>query len=319
MPRENVSLHELRSALDGASLFFVALLILLAWLFPQRIDRPEETASELLVAGVAYLCAMGISRRITSSIAATAVQISAVLLLYSFLFQAVAAYQHVIFNGWMDELLISWEESLTGTELSVLMQQFVNPPLTEWMMFSYMVYVPLLPLVAIICYRSAGPRGTCDYLLALALGYIICYLGFILFPVASPLYHYPELYTVPLEGGLFTWCGEWLRQNGHYPGGSLPSPHCAAATVMMLMLSRYNRKAFAMTLPVVVSIYVAIVYARYHYATDGIAGILVGILAVRLSPSLAWAWGRLARRARTSLCGFATPSSLQVEERRGGK
>jgi membrane-associated phospholipid phosphatase len=244
------------------------------------------------------------------------VHTSALLLLYSFLFQAVGGYQHLIFSGWMDQMLISWEESIYGIELSLLMQHIVTPPLTEWMMFTYMIYVPLLPAVAFFCYRSAGADGATEYLLALATGYTVCYIGFILFPVASQLYYYPEQYTVPLEGGFFTWCGEWLRANGHYAGGSIPSPHCAAGTVMMLMLYRYNRAAWAATLPIVLTIYVAIVYARYHYVADGLAGILVGVLAVWLSPAMARAWSRLAQRTRFVLCGPLAPSSVRIEERR---
>ena len=316
MPREDDSLHALRGGLDAASLLFVGLLILLAWLFPERVHRPEDTASELLVAGMAYICAVGLTRTIPSPPTATAIHAIAVLFLFSFLFQVIAGYQHLIIGGWMDEALISWEESFTGIELSLLMQHAVNPPLTEWMMFAYVIYIPLLPAVAFICYRSAGPRAATEYLLALALAYIVCYVGFILFPVASPLYHYPERYTVPLEGGFFTWCGEWLREKGHYAGGSLPSPHCAAGTVMMVMLYRYNRRAFALTVPVFITIYVAIVYARYHYLSDGLAGIVVAILALRIGPSVAQSWPRLARRVRMVLCGFVAPSSVRVDERR---
>jgi membrane-associated phospholipid phosphatase len=316
MAREDDSLHALRGALDAAGLLFVGLLILLAWLFPEGIHRPADTSTDLLIAGVAYIFAVSLTRAIASPPAATAIHATAVLFLYSFLFQTIAGYQHLIIGGWMDEALIAWEESLTGTELSLLMQHIVNPPLTEWMMFTYIIYIPLLPSVAFICYRSAGPPAATQYLLALALAYIMCYVGFVLFPVASPLYHYPERYTVPLEGGFFTWCGEWLREKGHYAGGSLPSPHCAAGTVMMVMLYRYNRGAFALTVPVFVTINVAIVYARYHYLSDGLAGILVAMLALRFGPSIARSWDFLARRVRLVLCGFVAPWSVRVDERR---
>ena len=125
-----------------------------------------------------------------------------------------------------------------------------------------------------------------DYLLHLALVNIVCYLGFIVFPVAGPLVFYPEKFTVPLHGGFFAWCGEWIRSNMHYPGGSLPSPHCAAWTTMLLMLYRHNRKVFYLTLPLLVTIYPATVYGRYHYLWDSLAGILVAFLVVVLCPFL---------------------------------
>ncbi len=152
------------------------------------------------------------------------------------------------------------------------------------MMFAYVIYLPLLPLVALVCYRSTGTKGAHDYLLNLTLANILCFCGFIVFPVAGPLVHYPEMFTVPLDGGFFTSCGEWMRSNVHYPGGCLPSVHCCAATVMVVMLCRYNRKLFWVALPIVLTVYVATVYGRYHYAWDGIAGILVAFIVLRFSP-----------------------------------
>lgn len=186
----------------------------------------------------------------------------------------------------MDDVLLSLERSITGTEMSVYLQRFVHPALTEWFMFSYVMYIPLLPITAIICYQSGGSKGVYDYLFHLLLVNIICNAGFILFPIASQMYYSPHQYTVPLQGGFFTWCGEWMRSNVHFPGGSLPSPHCAVGTVMLMMLYRYNRKALYITAPVLISIYAATVYGRYHYIWDCIAGIIAAVIVLKTAPVL---------------------------------
>jgi membrane-associated phospholipid phosphatase len=165
------------------------------------------------------------------------------------------------------------------------------------MMFAYVIYVPLLACIAVVCYHAGGPRAVYDYLLSFALVNIICSFGFILFPVASPLFHSPEKYTVPLQGGFFTWCGEWIRNNMHYAGGSLPSPHCAVGTVMMAMLYRYRRLLWHLSLPVFLTIYAATVYCRYHYVWDSIAGIIVGALVLRFSPAIVNVVNPLTKRS----------------------
>ena len=285
-----------RMLLDGASAGFVVVLIGAACAYPGTVPEWKETAAGLTLAGGAYLLGSLVARRFARGFASIAISTASVLLLFSYLFQTIAGFQHILVPGWMDSRLISWESALTGTEASVLMQKITTPALTEWMMFAYVFYVPLLPGVAFLCYAESGSKGAHDYLIAIVLANVICYCGFILFPVAGPLFHDASRYTVPLGGGVFAWCGEWMRSNVHYPGGSLPSPHCAVGTVMMVMLYRHNRKAFAILLAPLVTIYAATMYGRYHYAWDVIAGIGAACIALKAAPALA---GLFAQPART--------------------
>jgi membrane-associated phospholipid phosphatase len=89
-----------------------------------------------------------------------------------------------------------------------------------------------------------------------------------------------------LKGGIFTWFGEWIRHNAHYPGGNFPSPHCAAGTIMLIMLYKYNRKVYFVMLPIIILLYVSTVYGRYHFAMDGVTGIAAAFLVVWLSPKI---------------------------------
>jgi len=277
----------LRLTIDTVSLAFIATLVLLAVVFPDSISNSATRIRDLVAAGVLYGMAAIIVRRIPVKMVSQIVHSSAVLALFSFLFQAVGDYQHILVEGWMDETLLSMERSLLGTEVVLSFRRLTNPIVTEWMMFAYVLYVPLLKITMLACYRSGNPSALYDYLLNLSLAYVVCYVGFVLFPVASPLYHAPQLFTTGFDGGLFTWMGEWIRTNQHYAGGSLPSPHCAAGTVMMVMFYRYNRRWFFILLPTFLTIYVATVYGRFHYAWDGIAGILTAAAVIRWSPVLA--------------------------------
>ena len=271
---------------DVISLLFVGFLLSLTIGFAEKVPNWENLSLRLFAAGVLYLVVTNQSRRLKEGWHLVLIRSAAIIGLFAYLFDAVDSLQHIIVDGWMDDALLAAEHAITGTESAAFLQQFINPALTEGMMFTYVIYTLLLPLVAFICYWSQGMRGANDYLLNLAIGFVVCFIGFILFPVASPLYHAPQLYSVPLDGGLFTWCGEWIRQNQHYAGGSLPSPHCTAATTMLLMMYRHNRKCFFVALPTILMLFVSTVYGRYHYVWDGIVGILCALCVVKYSPKI---------------------------------
>ncbi|MGD0498933.1 MAG: phosphatase PAP2 family protein [Bryobacteraceae bacterium] len=271
---------------DVACSAFIAFLLLLTAAFPQRVPGWRHLAVEFAIAFTLYTAVTWRLRRSRQSFGAVALRTAVVIALFAFLFGAIANLQHVLVRGWMDDALLAFERAATGADASVWLQRFAHPALTEIMMFAYVIYVPMLPGVALLCYRAAGARAAYDYLLHLSLVNIACFLGFMLFPVASPMYHQPQLYGAPLNGWVFTWCGEWIRHHAHYAGGSLPSPHCAAASVMLAMLYRYDRKAFRAALPIVLILYLSTVYGRYHYASDAVAGILTAIATLTLAPQL---------------------------------
>jgi len=95
---------------------------------------------------------------------------------------------------------------------------------------------------------------------------------------------------------VFTFLGELMRTYLHFAGGSIPSPHAAAATIMWIMAYRYHRPSFYILAPVVISLYVSTFYGRYHYLSDAIVGVLVAVIALILAPMIMRAWDRLVER-----------------------
>jgi membrane-associated phospholipid phosphatase len=208
-----------------------------------------------------------------------AVRAAGTIALASFLFSAVAGLQHMLTDSWNDAALIAFETQFTGIELSHMLERITTPALTEWLMASYVLYVPLMPFTAWVVYRVAGEREMYAYLFSLLAVNLLCDLGFVLYPVASQLFFDPDQYTVPLTGGLFTDAANWIRANEHYPGGSFPSPHNAAGTVMFLFLWRTHRRWAAIMTPLLLSIPLATVYGRFHYLSDAVVGVtMAGIL-----------------------------------------
>ena len=305
------SLSSMRCTLHVTLLAFVYALLLVTVWFPDTNPDWKTLAARFVLAGTAYAGVVwSVNRFVRRETSRLFLYTVTVLALNGFLFGAVGPLQHIFIPTWMDTTVLAWEFAVMGTDVCLWMNQFVNPWLTEWMMFAYVIYVPLLLIVALICLKSAGPRAATDYLLNLSLGNMVCFTGFILFPVAGPMVHYPEQFTAPLNGWFFTWCGEWMRSNAHYPGGCLPSPHCAASTVMLVMVYRYRRGLFFALLPIVLTIYVSTVYGRYHYASDSVAGIAAAVIVLKLSPLVVRGVEYLARRTKHIVPSAPIPESV---------
>ncbi len=282
----------------------LALLIGLAAIFPGRIDDAPALIRSCAVVFVLVLLVAGASRRLPVRFR-VALRAAGGIALVSFLFGAVAGVQHLLFDGWFDDAVIRFETAVTGIELSIWLERFIQPALTEWMMLSYVIYIPLLPFTAWVCYRYAGEQAVYEYIFALMGVNLLCDAGFVLFPVASQLFHDPAQYSVALTGGPFTAAAEWIRKTQHFPGGSLPSPHNAAGTVMLLTLWRHHRGWGLAFLPLLVSILPSTVYGRFHYISDGLIGIALGVAVVALARAMRpapSATASAAPAAATSAC-----------------
>jgi membrane-associated phospholipid phosphatase len=280
-------------ATDGLILTTLALFTLLALLFSFKVEGWWMLAVKNVGVAVLYVACILLSSRIAHRFWRFFVRVAAVTLTYAYLFGAVDKLQLILHGEWLDYLVLDLEQYLFGVQPTLWIQQYTTPWLTEWMMFSYVIYVPLYPLLCGIIYYLRGEIAMEDYFFTLGVTNILCDLGFILFPVASPLYYIKDLYTVPLDGYFFTYLGELMRSQLHYAGGSIPSPHAAAATVMWMMAYRYYRPAFYVLAPVILTLYISTFYGRYHYLTDAVIGIAVAFLALALVPVLLRWWDRI--------------------------
>jgi membrane-associated phospholipid phosphatase len=162
----------------------------------------------------------------------------------------------------------------------------------------------MYPILCAIIYFRSGEEAMENCFFTLGLANILCDLGFILFPVAGPMTALGGHYAVPLDGYFFTLLGEGVRTSLQFPGGSIPSPHCAAATVMWTMAFRHHRRLFWWLLPVVLSLYISTFYGRYHYVSDAVLGIATALIATKLAPVLlrAWSYRRTSASIQTVIC-----------------
>jgi membrane-associated phospholipid phosphatase len=276
---------------DVVTLGGLFLLTFLAAAFRDRIASPGTVMSVNAVFIVFYLISLAAMARARRPWVRFVVRTAMVQLTYLQIFKAAMELQ-LAFFPWQDHRVLAWEKTLFGSQPLVAIQKLYSLPLNEWMFFVYVFYVVIYPVLGGIIFFRRGEEANEDYLFGLGLINLVCGLGFILFPVASPMYwpNVRALLTKPLTAGVFGAVGEWIRLNVHQAGGSIPSPHCAVATVMWVMARKYTRHGFLWLAPIILSLYVSTVYLRYHYLTDMVAGIAAGLLTILLAPWIERAW-----------------------------
>jgi membrane-associated phospholipid phosphatase len=265
-------------------------------LFSRRINQPLLYAAKNVGLAIVYLFSIFLLMKVKSRGLYFFLRTASVQLSFAYLYEAIHPLQLLVWGSWQDRTVLAAEQAVFGVQPTLWLERFISAPLTEWMMFSYVIYLVIYPLVGGLIYFKHGERALEDFLFTLGFVNLACDLGFILFPVAGPVFYMPEAYSVPQNGWLFTYLGYFIRAHAHQAGGSIPSPHCSVATVMWAMSHRYVRRWFYILAPVILSLYVSTVYCRYHYITDSIAGIVLGIIAILAGPPIVRAWNRRADR-----------------------
>jgi membrane-associated phospholipid phosphatase len=246
---------------------------------------------------VLYLVANIIAQKVRQSFLRFFFRTAAVQLLIFFVYQNSIDLVHVFFSRWFDADIIRLEAAVVGGQPTFWLQQFVRPWLTEWLMFCYVFYVPVYPILSAILYFRHGEDHNEEYLFYIGLVVALCTVGFLLYPVAGPMREIGDRFTVPLRGHFFTEMSELIRTRVHRPGGAIPSIHCGAATIMWWSAFRFSRPSFYVLTPIVISLYLSTVYGRFHYATDVVAGVAVALLAIALGKFLIKTWNQSKVRA----------------------
>lgn len=269
---------------------------LIAVIFHASVEQWWLLVVKNTLVAFCVLGSIALNERISHRFLKFSLRTAVVTLSFAYLFGAVEKLQLILHGEWLDPYVLDFEQYVFGVQPTLWLEQYTTPWLTEWMMFSYVIYVPLYPLLCGIIYYTRGSLQMEDYFFTLGLTNVLCDVGFILFPVASPMYFVPGIYSVPLDGYVFTYLGEFMRQYLHYIGGSIPSPHAAAATIIWMMAYRYHRPSFYVMIPIILSLYVATFYGRYHYLTDALVGIIIAFVALALVPHLKRLWENFANQ-----------------------
>ena len=194
----------------------------------------------------------------------------------------------IIFDQFLDPLFRRIEYGLFCTKPAiVLAERFPEWWVSEYMHFAYFSYYLLFPIMGIILYlrKDRGPFE--EYMFTLCSSFYVYYLIFIALPVIGG-----ESMGLPAAAGdgPFTRIMRVLYHNFEVGGGAIPSSHAGVAALLIVYAFRHLQRPMAWVYAVLcVSVMIATVYCRYHYAIDAISGALTGFALVFFWRRVYWA------------------------------
>lgn len=176
-----------------------------------------------------------------------------------------------------DAVVQQWEATIFGGQLAY--DWIRKSPSVFWSMVlhvAYFTYYPIVflgPFLLFLLGRRVNGRKV---LFSIVLAYVICYVVFILYPVAGPnwVWDHP---TGPVREVWSARLVYAVLAGGSSIGAAFPSSHVAATMASTLALwHQWRTLAWIFLVPAILLV-VATVYCQMHYAIDAVTGLMVGI------------------------------------------
>ena len=195
-----------------------------------------------------------------------------------------------------DAMLIAADRALFGTDVTVWLQRFARPVLTDLFYLSYTTYYFISLALGFVLWRRSA-TDLRRFIFTLTLCYYVSYAGYFAVPALGPRFALAEAHTVVLETTPISAAIErTLNELEKTKYDVFPSGHTMIAVAVLLVAFRRARDVFRILLPFAILLVISTVYCRYHYVIDVIAGIVFAVVTVPAGDAL---YERLTSRGRT--------------------
>ena len=210
-------------------------------------------------------------------------------------FEEIARLSLVFIPTWQDNVLLRAEAALFTLEPNLWLSRWHGLFTTEVLEFGYFTFYWILPVIGGFLYPLIWQAGTHEsatdskqpfrvWMDATVLGYIVCYATYLLFPTEGPAHTLGA--SVHRDGGPFHWLVLLIQRHGGVHGNAFPSGHVMASVVALLAALRWKRRLGLWLVAPVILMCVGAVYDGYHYASDIVAGGIVGATAFYIVTSI---------------------------------
>jgi len=199
---------------------------------------------------------------------------------FIFIYNEIGTLHVLLFQNRFDYLIISLEEKIFGMHPAIEFAEWINNVyISELLHLGYISYFLLILVLPLILYLHDKKYEFRISLFGITFTFFICYLIFIIFPVAGPRVTFSEVYgpdSVPsfIARAVVFFIFDRLEIDA----GAFPSSHVAVAIVILLFARKYEKKVFYVFIPFVILLIFGTVYGRFHYAVDSIAGLIFGFI-----------------------------------------
>ena len=179
-----------------------------------------------------------------------------------------------------------------GANPSLWIQRFQTPSWVEFFSFIYGSFIPYIYLSLALGCLGRPPLERDQFLTGWVFLYVISYLGYIFLPARGPIAHHEAEYQVALQGGVFyRMVLDGMQSSGGLQG-VFPSLHVGGSVYLCLFDLRTHRLRGLTYLPMVLLIYLATIFLRYHYIIDLVAGTVLAVSCIPLGERVFLRWTR---------------------------
>jgi membrane-associated phospholipid phosphatase len=196
-----------------------------------------------------------------------------------------------------DDLLNKLDFTLLGTYPTVWIEQFHHPLFTDLLYLLYLFYFPMPLFLLVYLYKKKRFDDLDKVVFAYLSTYYISYIIYFFVPALGPRFNetLTGLQTIKQLDGIVLAVPIRELINFLEPNkfDAFPSLHTAILTITMLGCYYYHRKLFKIFIPVAIGILISLVYCRYHYVVDMIAGFIIAVTSYYVSGFL---YGILKRK-----------------------
>jgi membrane-associated phospholipid phosphatase len=155
--------------------------------------------------------------------------------------------------------------------------------LTDILQAAYSSYY-FLPVALGIALKIRGDNKAFDQsLFLIMLCFYLSYIGYMLMPAIGPRFTMNHLQNRDLQGLFITGpVQEILNRLEGIKRDAFPSGHTAITLTVVYLAWRFEKRLFAVFLPVALALIVSTVYCRYHYVVDVIGGVALTLITIVL-------------------------------------
>jgi membrane-associated phospholipid phosphatase len=271
---------------DRLTLFFIVLLTVVILLNVSGLPSWPHLIFTYSLLALVILVLAALDRRTTGSRPYHFLHAFIPIICVIMIFNSLGDIIPFIRRHYYDEVLIRIDYLLFAAHPTVWMERFNNSWLTALFQIAYISYYGMPIVVCMLLFIKDEQEEFETAAFTIILCFYLSYLGYLLFPAVGPRFTLNHLQTTDLQSGPMTlWIRQTLDSLEHNKTDAFPSGHTAVALVSLFYAWRYRQKAlFRVLAPAVAALIVSTVYLRYHYVIDVIAGMLLAMLTIFISP-----------------------------------
>jgi membrane-associated phospholipid phosphatase len=258
---------------------------LLMFLLVLLLGRPlGQYVGELLFYPAMALVSLAVVRYVdeTTNRPLALIRLTYPALLFTFFYQATGRIMHIVSSRFFDPEVTAFEKALLGGDPSLYIDQHLSH-LTwanELFAFGYFSYYFMIVGFLLAVFLTRRDDILRSAMTTLSLAFFVSYLLFVLVPVESPRWFFASQYVHRIQGPVFRPMVDFVIGAGGLHGGGMPSSHVGVALVILLYCFRYFRPAGWILLPVFLLLAGGTVWGRFHYVSDVLGGIVIGVIPV---------------------------------------